>query len=52
VQRKPSDKLSMAKRHFFLHRLLLVIFIAKGDGVCINSLDTMIADGNFVRVPS
>jgi|GEM_PF-4173876 hypothetical protein len=49
---KAPDKLCMAQSHRLFETILAVIFIGKSNTSLIHLLDTMIADGDFVRVPS
>ena len=52
VQCKPSDKLGMAKGHFFFLRLLLVIFVSKAYRIFPYLLNSIVANSNFVRISS
>ena len=50
VLEEPTDKLGAFECHGLFARLLTVVFIAEGDGACVDSEDAPLANGNAMRV--
>ena len=50
MHRKSSDKLLVAQNHLLFDAFLAVIFVRKSDRLRINFSDSLVADGDFMRV--
>lgn len=50
MHRKSSDKLLVAQNHLLFDTFLAVIFVRKSDRFRINFPDSLVADGDFIRV--
>ena len=52
MQRKPSDKFGLRKCHLFLKSVLLVILVRKSHVLMVNTLDSVVANGDFMGISS
>ena len=50
MHRKTADKLCVAQNHLLFDAFLAVIFVRKSDRFRINFPDSLVADGNFMRI--
>ena len=50
MHRKSSDKLLVAQNHLLFDAFLAVIFVRKSDRFRVNFPDSLVADGDFMRV--
>ena len=50
MHRKTADKLLVAQNHLLFDAFLAVIFVRKSDRFRVNFPDSLVADGDFMRV--